>query len=55
MKQERSYPKVFVSPKGERSVLYGHPWIYDQEVTLPGDDGPLDGAKRPEDGTLVDA
>ena len=49
MKQERSYPKVIVSPKGERSVLYGHPWIYDQEVSLPED------SKDPENGFLVDA
>ena len=49
MKQERSYPKVIVSPKGERSVLYGHPWIYDQEVSLPEDN------KDPENGFLVDA
>ena len=62
MKQERSYPKVIVSPKGERSVLYGHPWIYDQEVSLPeegkcpedGEKRPIDG-KHPEDGMLVDA
>ncbi len=49
MKQERNYPKVIVSPKGERSVLYGHPWIYDQEVSLPEE------GKRPIDGSLVDA
>ena len=55
MKQERSYPKVIVSPKGERSVLYGHPWIYDQEVSLPEEGKcPIDG-KHPEDGMLVDA
>ena len=54
MKQERIYPKVFVSPKGERSVLYGHPWIYDQEVTLPGDEA-VDGKLPIEDGSLVDA
>ena len=54
MKQERIYPKVFVSPKGERSVLYGHPWIYDQEVTLPGGE-PEDGKLPIEDGSLVDA
>ncbi|MBQ1368410.1 MAG: class I SAM-dependent rRNA methyltransferase [Firmicutes bacterium] len=49
MKQERIYPKVIVTPKGERSILYGHPWIYDQEVSLPED------SKDPENGFLVDA
>ena len=48
MKQIRQYPAVQVSAKGERSVLYGHPWIYDAEVTLPE-------CVTPEDGSLVDA
>ena len=48
MKQIRQYPAVQVSAKGERSVLYGHPWIYDAEVTLPE-------GVTPEDGSLVDA
>jgi 23S rRNA (cytosine1962-C5)-methyltransferase len=32
MKQIRSYPKISVTPKAERSVCSGHPWIYNTEV-----------------------
>ncbi|MCD8338150.1 MAG: class I SAM-dependent rRNA methyltransferase [Lachnospiraceae bacterium] len=32
MKQQRSYPILSVSKKAERSILNGHPWIYDAEV-----------------------
>ena len=32
MKQTRSFPKITVTPKAERSVLSGHPWIYNTEV-----------------------
>lgn len=32
MKQLRPYPTVTVSKKAERSVLGGHPWIYDAEL-----------------------
>ena len=32
MKQERAYPKVIISPKAERSVKNGHPWIYGEEI-----------------------
>ena len=32
MKQERQYPKVKISPKAERSVKNGHPWIYGEEI-----------------------
>ncbi len=32
MKQMRSFPKITVTPKAERSVLAGHPWIYGTEV-----------------------
>jgi len=35
MKTERTLPKAQVSPKAERSLRAGHPWIYDTEVT-PG-------------------
>ena len=50
MKQARQYPYVLVTPKGERSILYGHPWIYDQEVMLP-----KGGETRPAvDGDLAD-
>ncbi len=33
MKQTRQYPKITVTQKAERSVLAGHPWIYDTELT----------------------
>ena len=33
MKQERTFPKITVTPKAERSVLAGHPWIYNTEIT----------------------
>ena len=33
MKQTRQYPKITVTPKAERSILAGHPWIYDTELT----------------------
>lgn len=32
MKTEREYSKATVTGKAERSVLNGHPWIYDTEV-----------------------
>jgi len=32
MKQQRQYPKVWISPKAERSVKNGHPWIYGEEI-----------------------
>ena len=32
MKQLRPYPLVTVSKKAERSVVGGHPWIYDTEI-----------------------
>ena len=28
MKQERSYPKVYVTNKAELAVKGGHPWLY---------------------------
>ena len=43
MKQERHYPRFTVTPKAERSVKGGHPWVYGEEVTdvrgryAPGD------------------
>ncbi len=30
--QKRNFKKVVISSKGEKSVLYGHPWIYEGEV-----------------------
>ena len=32
MKLERPYPKVIISPKAERSIKDGHPWIYGEEI-----------------------
>lgn len=33
MKQERPYPQISVTPKAERSIAAGHPWVYDTEIT----------------------
>lgn len=33
MKQERGYPIVTVTPKGERALKSGHPWVYGAEIT----------------------
>ena len=30
---ERTYPKLTLTPKGERAVRGGHPWVYGQEVS----------------------
>ena len=43
---ERPYAGVTVTPKGERALRGGHPWVYDAEVTG------LSGA--PENGGIVD-
>ena len=32
MKQERMFPQFFVTPKAERSLKAGHPWVYGEEV-----------------------
>ncbi|HHV50507.1 MAG TPA: class I SAM-dependent rRNA methyltransferase [Clostridiales bacterium] len=46
MKQERQYPKVWITPKAERGVKNGHPWIYGEEILKtegePGDGGLVD-------------
>ena len=35
---QRPYPRVTVTPKGEKSARGGHPWVYDTEITaLSGD------------------
>ena len=47
MKQERAFPRVTITKKGEASVKTGHPWIYDTEVQ-----GNTDAL---ENGALVDA
>ena len=46
MKQQRPYPKVMITPKAERSVKNGHPWIYGEEIIK------TEGA--PRNGGLVD-
>ncbi|MCD8117538.1 MAG: class I SAM-dependent rRNA methyltransferase [Oscillospiraceae bacterium] len=33
MTMERPYPKLTVTPKGERALRGGHPWVYAAEVT----------------------
>lgn len=47
MKQPRSYPVFPVTKKAQASILSGHPWVYDQEITHYPD-------PMPENGTLVD-
>ena len=46
MKAERSYPRFTVTPKAERAIHRGHPWVYDAEVLA------IEGT--PENGKLVD-
>ncbi len=46
VKQKRPYPKIMISPKAEKSVRNGHPWVYGEEITS------IEGA--PQDGELVD-
>ena len=46
MKAARPYPIVTITPKGERAIVDGHPWVYEGEVvSISG---------TPEDGGLVD-
>lgn len=47
MKQDRAFPRVTITKKGEASVKTGHPWIYDTEVQGNAD--------ALENGSLVDA
>lgn len=47
MKQERIFPRVTVTKKGEAWVEGGHPWIYDTEI--------VSAPEEYENGTLVDA
>ena len=46
MKAVRPYARITVTPKGERALTSGHPWVYEGEVVS------LEGAA--EDGGLVD-
>lgn len=43
MKQQRDFPCVRVTPKAERALLSGHPWVYDTEITAahPAKNGAL--------------
>lgn len=45
MKAARPYPIVTITPKGERAIVDGHPWVYEGEV--------LSVSGTPEDGSLV--
>ena len=44
MKQTRPYPLCAVTPKGERAILAGHPWVYAGEITDFPDPAPDNGA-----------
>ncbi len=44
--KERHYPRATVTPKGEKALRGGHPWIYADEVTSL--------SSAPEDGGMVD-
>ncbi|BDF68248.1 SAM-dependent methyltransferase [Oscillospiraceae bacterium] len=38
MKQQRNYPIVTITKKGQRAIEGGHPWVYEGEVlSCPGD------------------
>ena len=43
---ERPYPHITVTPKGERALRGGHPWVFDAEV--------IDVAGAPAGGDIVD-
>ena len=47
MKADRGFPQVTITPKGERALTGGHPWVYEGEVV---DVAP----ETPENGCLVD-
>ena len=46
MKAARPYPIVTITPKGERAIVDGHPWVYEGEVVSV--------SGTPEDGSLAD-
>ena len=46
MKAARPYPRITITPKGERALTGGHPWVYKGEV--------LELSDPVEDGALVD-
>ena len=43
MKQSRPYPVYTVTPKGERAILSGHPWVNAEELTDQPDPAPANG------------
>ena len=47
MKADRGFPQVTITPKGERALTGGHPWVYEGEVV---DVAP----EAPDNGCLVD-
>ncbi len=47
MKAERAYPRFIISPKGQRWLEQGHPWVYEGEILAE------EGAA--ENGALADA
>ncbi len=47
MKQPRPYPVYAVTPKAERSLTAGHPWVYGEEIIREPE-------VMPENGALVD-
>ena len=52
--KQRAYPQVTITPKGERAVVAGHPWVYEGEVL---EVAPAPGAEPGagvENGALVD-
>jgi 23S rRNA (cytosine1962-C5)-methyltransferase len=41
MKSSRPYPRATITPKGERAIVAGHPWVYEAEVvSLEESDAP---------------
>ncbi|MCD8190355.1 MAG: class I SAM-dependent rRNA methyltransferase [Clostridiales bacterium] len=46
MRQQRGYPSVQITPKAERAVKRGHPWVYAGEIKST--------SGSPENGGLVD-
>ena len=46
MKQQRDFPKITITHKGQAALESGHPWVYDAELTSPWEDIP--------NGSLVD-
>ena len=52
MKAQRPYPRVTITPKGERALSSGHPWVYEGEVlSVEGAPGQGD---EVDNGSLVD-